>query len=142
MSLGSGRGLAVPSPDAHGWGRCMVNSAPAVFTLASVPYEKLSRSWEPHKWLRYERSAPRTASFGCFGRAADVRAWPHPLKVSVSGKPRPIARSASWTGPSAASTAIDERLEPGAAYAPSPAAPVSSARPLEPTPQSAGRAPP
>jgi hypothetical protein len=33
----------------------MVNSTPAVFTLASVPYKKLSRSWEPHKWLRNER---------------------------------------------------------------------------------------
>src|SRR5215469_3461948 len=60
-----------------------------------------------------------------------------PLKVSAAGKPRPIVRSADRTGPSAASAAIDERLEPGAAYAPAPAALVSSARPLEPTPQSA-----
>src|SRR5262245_2271704 len=114
--------------------------------VAHVPHHRLGRPF-PHT---LERSPPLPGSFQA--RSGVLRGgdqlWithggiPPPLKVSVSGKPRPVVRSASRTGPSAASAAIDERLEPGAAYAPAPAAPVSRARPLEPTPQSAERAPP
>ena len=47
MSLGSGRGLAVPSPDACGrafhW--------PHDFSLAPLPDRKLGRRWEPHNCL-------------------------------------------------------------------------------------------
>src|SRR5271165_3885964 len=53
-SLGSGRGLAVPSPDAS--------------SLAPVPDRKLGRRWEPHNCLvttrlgRRARQAPRASS--------------------------------------------------------------------------------
>jgi hypothetical protein len=99
MSLGSGRGLAVPSPDA--------------FTLAAVPYKNLSRSWEPRKWLRNRAGvngaaaccAAATSSGSRIGRSSSpesfgVRGNPDRLSGQRTG-PAPVRRAllsmSAWT---------------------------------------------